>query len=391
MTGPGTAASPSHNALGSLQPSLPSEWYYDDAHYRRELERIWGREWTHAGHVSSLAEERSYMTVEIGEQSVVVIRTGRGEIRAFHNTCRHRGSILCTDAEGRLPGDYIVCPYHQWTYETDTGALARISSFTEPEGFDRADHSLFGVAVAVWRGFVFVNLDPRAQWNAESAFQRPPDNFRNFPLEDMVRVESWRTAIECNWKTFWENFNECLHCPAVHPSLTRLVPLFTRRIVNPMDVPDWKEHAGSDDPRYRGGLRAGAQTWSTDGSAQGAQIESLTREDLDRGHCYASSWPSVFIGGYADHVRTVSMRPMGPERTELRVEWLLTAQTAASPDYDRSNIVDFAKTVMEEDARACELNQRGLHAAPMTQGVLMPEEYLVKRFHDWVRGRLGAR
>ena len=81
---------------------------------------------------------------------------------------------------------------------------------------------------------------------------------------------------------------------------------------------------------------------------------------------------------------------MGPERTELRVEWLLTPQTAASPDYDRSNIVDFAKTVMEEDARACELNQRGLHAAPMTHGVLMPEEYLVKRFHDWVRSRLGV-
>ena len=111
---------------------------------------------------------------------MVVIRTGRGEIRAFHNTCRHRGSILCTDAEGRLPGDYIVCPYHQ-------------------------------------------------------------------------------------------------------SSLTRLVPLFARRIVSPMDVPDWKEHAGSDDPRYRGGLRAGAQTWSTDGNAQIAQIESLTREDLDRG------------------------------------------------------------------------------------------------------------
>ena len=90
------------------------------------------------------------------------------------------------------------------------------------------------------------------------------------------------------------------------------------------------------------------------------------------------------------HGSARSPSPVGPERTELRVEWLLTPHTAASPDYDRSHIVDLAKTVMEEDARACDLNQRGLHAAPMTHGVLMPEEYLVKRFHDRVRSRLGV-
>ena len=127
-----------------------------------------------------------------------------------------------------------------------------------------------------------------------------------------------------------------------------------------------------------------------DGSAQGAAIRTLTPEDLARGHRYASSWPSVFIAGYADHVRTVRVRPLAPERTELVAEWLLPPESAASPDYDLSNVVDFAKQVMEEDAAACERNQRGLHAPPMSAGVLMPEEYLLKRFHDWVRAQLAS-
>ena len=96
----------------------------------------------------------------------------------------------------------------------------------------------------------------------------------------------------------------------------------------------------------------------------------------------------MFIAGYADHVRIVSLRPLAPERTELVAEWLFTHETLADPDYDLNNVVDFARLVIEQDAKACELSQRGLHAAPLEAGVLMPEEYLVKRFHDWVRAGL---
>ena len=382
------AATPDHNALARAEPSLPARWYHDEAHHRREIERIWRRRWLYVGHRAALAGPRAFRTTECGGRSIVLLRARDGTLRAFHNVCRHRGSLLCREPAGRLPGDHLVCPYHQWTYDADSGALARITSFTEPEGFDREDYPLFRAAVAEWRGFVFVHPDPGARWDPEAEFQRAAEGFDHFPLEDLVVAETWRTVIECNWKTFWENFNECLHCPAVHPSLTRLVPLFTRRIVSPRDLPGWRAQAGSADPRYRGGLREGAETWSMDGSDQGAAIPTLTPEDLARGHRYASSWPSVFIAGYADHVRAVRMRPLAPERTELVTEWLLPPESAASPDYDLSNVVDFAKQVMEEDAAACELNQRGLRAAPMGAGVLMPEEYLLKRFHDWVRAQL---
>ena len=96
----------------------------------------------------------------------------------------------------------------------------------------------------------------------------------------------------------------------------------------------------------------------------------------------------MFIVGHADYVRTVQLRPLGPEATELTAEWLFLPETLESPDFDLSNIVDFATLVLEQDSAACELNQKGLHARSHRSGVLMPEEYAVHAFHRWVRREL---
>ena len=375
------------NALRKAEPTLPASWYHDPDHYGRELSSIWANNWLYVCRADALAEALSYRTFTIGRQNIVVLRDADGALQAFHNTCRHRGSVLCTEAEGRLSSRLIVCPYHQWSYAPDDGRLVKTTSFAEPSGFDRSALGLFRVALAEWRGCVFVHLDPEARFNEATAFQRPPDNLVNFPLEDMAVAHQWTSEIACNWKIFWENFNECLHCPNVHPELTELVPLFRRRIINPMDVPDWQE-GDPRDPTRRGGMRDGAETWSSDHSAQGHLIPELTEADHARGHTYATAWPSVFVAGYPDHVRIVRLRPLGPEMTELHAEWLLPEATLADPDYRLQNIVDFGVLVMEQDAKACELNQQGLHATPYEQGVLMPEEYLLKRFQDWVRGQL---
>ncbi len=384
-------ADPAYNALKRAEPALPASWYFDADQHAREMKTLWRRNWLYVCRSDAIAEPLSYRTFKIADQNILLVRAEDGTLGAFHNACRHRGSVICTGRGGKLKSKLLVCPYHQWAYAAGSGALVRTSSFSEPEGFDKQDYPLFKVAVAEWRGSVLINLDCNAEFDETEVFSRSAENFRNFPLETMVTGHTWRTVIECNWKTFWENFNECLHCPNVHPELVELVPLFTRRIINPKDVPDWPDHAASDDPKYRGGLSDGGETWSTDGSAQGHVIASLSAEDLARGHTYCSIWPNVFVGGYPDHVRIVRLHPLGPEQTELTAEWLFEPETLAAGDYDISNVVGFGKLVMEQDAKACALNQRGLHAAPLEHGVLMPEEYVLHRFHTWVReGLEGA-
>src|SRR5271166_2646622 len=108
MTMPG--AEPAFNGLSDRVDGLPADWYYDAAHHRRELERIWYRNWIYVGRSAELAGPRSFLTFTIGDQNLLLVRDDGGEVRAFHNTCRHRGAALCLDSRGALRGDKIVCP-----------------------------------------------------------------------------------------------------------------------------------------------------------------------------------------------------------------------------------------------------------------------------------------
>jgi len=195
--------------------------------------------------------------------------------------------------------------------------------------------------------------------------------------------------IHCNWKVFWENYNECLHCPGVHLQLSQLVPIYGRGLLEERDDPDWRAHAADPDPKFKGGLRSGAVTWSMDGRATVEGFAGLSPEDRRAGSVYMTALPSMFIVGHLDYVRVVRLRPLGPERTELRVEYLFAPDALAQPGFDLDNIVDFTNRVMTEDAEVCELNQRGLHAAAHRRGVVMPEEYLIRQFHEWLETELA--
>jgi glycine betaine catabolism A len=378
-----------HNGLRQAELSLPAAWYFDAAHFKSEISAVWAKSWLYLCRSAELGGAGAYKTLSVGDQNILVLRTREGRLAGYFNVCRHRGSILLTEAEGTLPAGQITCPYHQWCYGGEGGDLIGTTSFAEPTGFQKADHSLFPISVVEWRGFVFTNLDPDAVWDNEVVFQRGAPKLTDYPLERLVLGHRWVRQVACNWKAFWENFNECLHCPTVHPSLSKLVPLYGRRQINERDHPNWREHAQDPDPKFRGGLRPGAETWSTDGSAQGRIMPELSAADVARGQIYAVALPSAYIGCYGDHTRIVRLLPQGPEAIELTVEWLFPPETLADPGYDMSKVVDFAVSVLEEDGRACELNQRGLHAAPFKAGVLMPEEYHLKTFHDWLRAALA--
>jgi Rieske 2Fe-2S family protein len=378
-----------YNGLKQVAPSLPAAWYFDPEHFKTEMRAVWSKHWLYLCRSAALGAPGAFQTLSVGDQNILVLRTPAGRLAGYFNVCRHRGSILVTAAAGVLPSANLTCPYHQWCYGGEDGRLIGTSSYADPADFDRADYSLFPISVWEWRGFVFINLDREAVWDDDAAFQRGADKLNDYPLENLVSGHRWVKRIDCNWKLFWENFNECLHCASVHPGLSKLVPLYSRRLINEKDRPDWRQHAQDPDPKYRGGLRAGAETWSMDGSAQGRIMPELSPADVARGQLYAVALPSAYIGCYADHARIVRLLPLGPEDIELSVEWLFPRETLDDGNYDRANVVDFAVNVLEEDGRACALNQRGLHAAPFQGGVLMGEEYHLKTFHDWLRAALN--
>jgi len=376
-----------YNGLTELTEGLPAEAYFDPRHYERELQRIWYRNWIYVCRSSELPARRAFRTFEVGDQKILLVRNDEGALEGFHNTCRHRGALLCRETQGILRSPTVVCPYHAWTYNLH-GDLLRTSSKAHADGFDVADYPLYKVKVREWSGFIFVCLseEPPA---FDRLFDMPLNRLDAWPLADLVLAHTFEKTVKSNWKIFWENYNECLHCPGVHPKLSSLVPIYGRGLLEERDDPRWMEHQTEADPKYKGGLREGAATWSNDGRVSGPQFPGLSEEDRNLGAVYMTGLPSMFIVGHVDYVRVVRLLPLGPERTQLRVEYLFSPDALASPDFDLRNVVDFTNLVMTEDADVCELNQQGLHAAPHARGVVMPEEYVIRQFHEWVAAELA--
>jgi Rieske 2Fe-2S family protein len=375
------------NGLAVHTEGLPADAYYDPERYDLEMRRIWHRQWIYVCRSSEAARPREFRCFELGDQKILLVRDDAGVLRGFHNTCRHRGAALCAAAAGVLRSPGIVCPYHAWVYSLE-GKLLRTSSKRHADGFDVADYPLYAIHVREWRGFIFVALAGSAP-PFDQLFDLPLPRLAAWPLEALVVGHVLQKEIQCNWKVFWENYNECLHCPGVHPELSQLVPIYGRGLLEERDDPDWRAHAGDPDPKFKGGLRAGAVTWSMDGQATVAGFAGLSPEDRRLGSVYLTALPSMFIVGHIDYVRVVRLRPLGPERTELSVEYLFLPETLADPAFDLDNIVGFTNRVMTEDALVCELNQRGLRAAPHRRGVVMPEEYLIRQFHRWLESELA--
>lgn len=370
--------------LDRATPTLPAAWYYDPAQYARELEVIWHRDWVCIGRLEDLPEPGDYFLAEVGTERLVVTRDRDGRPRAFHNTCRHRGSTLCTEPRGRFAGGRIVCPYHAWSYAL-SGELLATPKMQLPPDFRREDHSLYAVHVDSWGGFLFVNLAERPATTLAGFLGDEARNVERWPLASLVSVRREVTTLACNWKVFWENYSECYHCPGVHPELCRVMPLYREGVLSYADSHAAPPGAAAD-PRPQ--VAPGYVTWTLDGQTRLPLIEGPSEADRAPGVVFASFTASLFVVAHPDYVRSVRILPRGPERVELTVDWLLPPGVAESHPGDIEHMCELGRRVVAQDGRVCELNQQGLRSQRHRAGVLMPQEASLHEFHEWLRSRL---
>jgi Rieske 2Fe-2S family protein len=373
---------PSSPLLDHCPESLPAAWYHDADHFRRELAAIWSRQWIYAGRAADLPP----MTVRrlaLAGENLILVKDADGQLSCFHNTCRHRGAELCAAESRKLKSKLITCPYHEWAYDL-SGRLVRVPYASPTADFRKEEHGLLKVAVKLWNGFIFVCLA-----DTPPPFEQAPDMgadaLDNWPIADLVTGHTLVKTLACNWKVFWENYNECLHCPGIHPELCEAVPVYGRGYMAPEEAPGWKP---SDEPK-QSPLRHGARTWSLNGQTCGPEFPALTEAQRIAGHNFVTLWPTMYVVAHVDYVRVVSLRPLSPETTELRAEWLFPRETLESPGFDLANVTGFATLVIEQDGAASEMNQRGLKSSAFKAGRLMPQEFDVYRFQQWVRRQLA--
>lgn len=356
--------------LSTCPPGLPRAAYLDPDWFLREQAAIWGREWVCVGRLSDLAPG-TLRPVTVAGAPVLLARASDGGVSAFHNTCRHRGAELC--AVERPLGKLITCPYHAWAYAAGDGRLLATGPATPTPDFDRAQHGLIPVASTTWAGFLFVSLSP-----APPPLSPDPDALHNWPMETLVTGHRHTRILHCNWKVFWENYNECLHCPSIHPELIDMVPVYAKGVMSP------SETTGYTGPT----LKSGAVTWTPDGQPCGPEFPALTDAERAAGFTFVTLYPTMYVVAHVDYVRAVRLEALTPNTTRLTAEWLFAPETLAQPGFDPAHVASFAQTVLDQDADAAEMNQRGLASPAFTRGTLMPQEFDLHRFHTWVMARL---
>ena len=285
--------------LEGVEPTLPARLYLDADHYERELRAIWYASWIYLCRSEEVARTRDFRVFELGSQSILVTRGPEGRLRAFHNTCRHRGSQLCTEKAGRFSGPSIVCPYHQWTYALD-GRLRGTPHRLESPDFRNDDYPLYGIALEERAGFVFVHLGADPPPVEETLASQP---LASWQLEDLRVGHRTRTLVECNWKIFWENYNECLHCPSIHPELVKIVPTYGKVLLNERELLDDLVPGGTTQSQLEPALAEGAETWTLDGKSRLPALPGLSEEERGRGQTFWDLEPGCYVVGHRDYAR----------------------------------------------------------------------------------------
>jgi phenylpropionate dioxygenase-like ring-hydroxylating dioxygenase large terminal subunit len=361
----------------SLPRALPAWVYTHPEMSRLEHERILRPSWQIVCHLSQIPKVGDYATLDVGPDSVIAIRGRDGEIRAFHNVCRHRAARLL-EGEGSCPRA-INCPYHGWSYAHDGSLLAVTLRDTLP-GLDRSEFGLVPVRMQILFGFVFVNLggDPPDIEEIWGPFIQELAPYRIEEMQPLggLYFEEW----DVDWKVAMDNYLESYHVPIGHPGLYR------------MFTPDFEDQHNAPRGVARGISRmreARSPKWS-ERHYQNLVVKVPTDlpEDDKTAWRFYSMVPNLGIDVFPDQMDFFQVLPRGPGKCTIR------GATFALPDDRREMMLlrylnaRINRVVQREDEFLCKRVQRGLQSSGYTPGPLSNLESCVLDFHDLIRERI---
>ncbi|MGL5825440.1 MAG: aromatic ring-hydroxylating oxygenase subunit alpha [Nocardioides sp.] len=350
------------------------------AAYRDEAVLAWERNnlfdgWLALGRAEELKRPRQMKAYAAGASGVLVVRGEDGELRGFENACRHRGHELLA-CEGTADHRAIVCPYHAWAYRLD-GSLIGAPGYRDAKNFDPADYSLHQVELREWHGWIFANR------NAAVAFEKHIEGLDaildRYDAKDLVTVETHEYDVAANWKVIVENYQECYHCPSIHPELCRVSPPESGDNLPPQG--EWIG-GGMD-------LREGVATMSLDGRSDGAVMTRLDEVE-QRTVMYIAVLPNMLISLHPDYVMTHLLMPIAANKTRIKCSWAFPTAAVEKEGFSPAYAVDFWDITNRQDWAACESVQRGMMTPGYLPGPLAPEEDGVYDFVRFVADRYAG-
>lgn len=357
--------------------TLPGRYYTSPEVFADERERIFSRHWICAGRAVALEAPGDYMLVEIAGESLIVLRDHSGERHAYYNVCRHRGTRLCEAPKGRL-SETIQCPYHAWTYALD-GRLIGAPHMNEVDGFDKKSYPLHRVALHEWEGFLFLNLDPAAapgsQW-----FAPLQGRFANYNLARLCTVRRIEYDVHANWKLVLQNYNECLHCPTIHPELSTKLP-YTSGANDLVDGP------------FLGGymeIKAPNESATMTGRACARPLGTLPPDDRHRAFYYAL-FPTMMLSLHPDYAVFYTVWPVSAKESRVVCEWMVHPDAPQADGYNIQDAEEFWDRTNRQDWHICEQSQLGISSRVYAPGPYSARESIPAAWDRTYLNALGQR
>jgi Rieske 2Fe-2S family protein len=360
--------------LSTVPQTLPASYYTDAEVFRREMDAFFFECWICAGRADSIPNPGDYFLREIAGESIIIVRGETGSVEAFYNVCRHRGTRLCSAIEGRLPGR-IQCPYHGWSYALDGRLLG--APHMDSSVFQRADYPLHKLHTALWEGHIFLNAlphpEPLAIQLADLSARFAPWRMKELRLHTRIKYD-----VRANWKLIVANYNECLHCPLLHPALNRLT-----------------DYLGSDNeaqPAYMGGsmgFRGEAETMSMDGNRRRDYLPGLSQEERRKVFYYVV-YPNLLLSLHPDYMMVHTLWPRAVDRTEILCEWYFHPAELAKAEFVANDAIEFWDLTNRQDWEIVELSQAGIQSRAYTPGPYSSREELLHAFDQKVLQRTAV-
>lgn len=383
--------------------SLPRPLYNDPLLFKIDVEEIFQKEWLFVGMTSEIPKKGDYFTVEVAQNPVLVVRDAEGQVNAFHNTCRHRGSRICLEHRGKVAN--LVCPYHQWTYDTKGNLLYAGTEMGDE--FDMQKHKLNQVHCKTAGGFIFVCLG-----------ETPPESdFDEFlaTLEEYMEpydVENTKLAVEsnmyekANWKLVLENNRECYHCAGSHPELLNTLlewddtndPRATEEFLQYYErmaaewdadsIPHQHQKFGSRNRLVRMPLKEGTSVMTIDGAPGSKKMLGRIKNDK-LGSLRILHLPNSWNHMQSDHFIVFRVLPISAQESMVTTKWFVHKDAIEGVDYDPENLRRVWDATNEQDRRLGEENQRGINSLSYQPGPYSQTyEFGVIDFINWYSERI---
>lgn len=364
--------------ISSEMVTLPPDYYRSDSIYREEVEHIFYKRWQMVCREEEIPNPGDFVTVEIGDENIIVVRSEDLEIHAHFNVCRHRGTRICVEQKGTFDAGVIKCPYHAWQYGLN-GNLNAAPLMRETAHFQKSDFPLHGAHVARWGGFVFINL-------AEEPVPFEQDlaaligKFKPWRLDELRIAHQIPYTLNCNWKLILQNYQECYHCPGVHPTLSQWTPF--RGAVH--DCLDGSVIGGYMEMTREGG------GMTMDGDAAAPPVCDVSGDDLRRVHYY-SIFPNLLFSPHPDFVLYHRIRSLAIDRIQNDCFFLLHPDVINDTKHMKrfESAIAFWDMTNREDWQVCEQMQQGLRSRRFERGRYSGQEDILYALDKEVLRALG--